>query len=91
MQDCTKSGLLAESRSPGECRFVLESLREVCRCKTEIKRRGLVPEERLRLHQKHVQSVTASLRSWFEAQFAERNLEPNSRLEEAISYCVKTW
>ena len=38
---------------PEECRFVLESFRDIYRYEAEAQRRGLVPEERLRFHQEH--------------------------------------
>ena len=45
---------------PEECRFVLESFRDVYRYEAEAKRRGLVPEARLRFHQEHSQPVMAA-------------------------------
>jgi hypothetical protein len=76
---------------PEECRFVLESFREVYRHEAEAKRRGLVPEARLRFHEEHSQPVMDALHAWFEAQFAEKKVEPNSGLGEAITYCLKRW
>ena len=76
---------------PEECRFVLESLREVYRYDAEAEERGLTPEARLRFHQEHSQSVMEALHAWFLAQFAEKRVEPNSGLGEAISYCLKRW
>jgi hypothetical protein len=76
---------------PEECRFVLESFRDIYGYEAEAKRRGLVPEERLRFHQEHSQPVMDALRTWFEAQFVEKKVEPNSGLGEAITYCLKRW
>jgi len=76
---------------PEECRFVLESLREVYRYEAEAEERGLTPEARLRFHQEHSQPVMDALHAWFLAQFAEKKVEPNSGLGEAISYCLKRW
>ena len=76
---------------PEECRFVLESFRDVYGYEAEAKRRGLVPEARLRFHQEHSQPVMDALHAWFLAQFAEKKVEPNSGLGEAISYCLKRW
>jgi len=76
---------------PEECRFVLESLREVYRHEAEAEERGLTPEARLRFHQEHSQPVMDALHAWFLAQFAEKKVEPNSGLGEAISYCLKRW
>jgi hypothetical protein len=32
-----------------------------------------------------------ALHAWFEAQFNEKKVEPNSGLGEAITYCLKRW
>ncbi|HEY6273751.1 MAG TPA: transposase, partial [Terriglobales bacterium] len=76
---------------PQECRFVLESLGEVYRYDAETEAQGLSPEERLRVHQEHSQPVMDALHAWFEAQFAEKRVEPNSGLGEAITYCLRHW
>ena len=76
---------------PEECRFVLESFRDIYRYEAETKRRGLSPEERLRFHQEHSQPMMDALHAWFLAQFAEKRVEPNSGLGEAITYCLKRW
>ena len=76
---------------PQECQFVLESLRDVYRYDAEAEERGLTPEERLRFHQEHSQPVMDALEAWFLAQFAEKKVEPNSGLGEAIRYCLKRW
>ena len=76
---------------PQECQFVLESFREVYRYDAEAKEQGLTPEQRLRFHQEHSQPVMDALHAWFEAQFNEKKVEPNSGLGEAITYCLKRW
>jgi transposase len=76
---------------PQECRFVLESFGEVYRYDAEAEERGLTPEARLRFHQEHSQPVMDALHGWFEAQFVEKEVEPNSGLGEAITYCLKRW
>jgi len=76
---------------PQECRFVLESLRDVYRYDAEAEKLGFAPEERLRFHQEHSRPVMEALHAWFEAQFAEKRVEPNSGLGEAITYCLKHW
>jgi transposase len=76
---------------PQECKFVLESLREVYRYDAEAAQGGLTPEERLKFHQQHSQPVMDALHAWFEAQFKEKKVEPNSGLGEAITYCLKHW
>jgi transposase len=76
---------------PDQCRFVLETLRQVYGYEAVARERGLPPEERLRFHQEHSQPVMEKLHAWLEAQFAERKAEPNSGLGEAISYLLKHW
>ena len=76
---------------PQECQFVLESLREVYRYDGEAEALDLSPEARLRFHQEHSAPVMDALHAWFKAQFAEKKVEPNSGLGEAISYCLKRW
>jgi transposase len=76
---------------PQECRFVLESFRDVYGYDAEAERLGLWPRERLWFHQEHSQPVVDALHTWFKAQFAEKKVEPNSALGEAITYCLKRW
>ena len=76
---------------PQECRYVLESFAEVYRCDAEAEARALSPEERLRFHQEHSGPVMENLHAWLQAQFAEKKVEPNSGLGEAIRYCLKYW
>jgi transposase len=76
---------------PQECQFVLESLRDVYRYDAEAEAQGLPPEARLRFHQEHSRPVMDALHAWFLTQFAEKKVEPNSGLGEAISYCLKRW
>jgi transposase len=76
---------------PQECQFVLESFREVYRYDAEAEEQGLTPEQRLRFHQEQSQPVMDALQAWFLAQFAEKKVEPNSGLGEAIGYCLKRW
>ena len=70
---------------------MLESLREVYRYDAEAREQAMSPEARLRFHQEHSQPVMARLHAWFETQFAEKKVEPNSGLGEAITYCLKHW
>jgi transposase len=76
---------------PVECRFVLETLGEVYGYDAATREQGLSPEERLRFHQEHSRPVMEKLHAWLEAQFAERKVEPNSGLGQAISYLLKHW
>ncbi len=79
------------SNFPEECRYVLESFAEVYGNDAQAEERGLSPDERLRFHQEHSGPVMEKLHGWFEAQFAEKKVEPNSGLGSAITYCLKHW
>jgi hypothetical protein len=74
---------------PDEVRFVLETLREVY--KTDAAARGMTPEDRLTVHQEQSAPRMHALERWMTEQFAERKVEPNSSLGQAISYMQKRW
>ena len=76
---------------PEECRYVLETLREVYRYDALARERELSPEDRLRFHQEHSEPLMDGLHEWMEAQFAEHKTEPNSGLGKAISYLLNHW
>jgi hypothetical protein len=76
---------------PQPCRYVLESLGEVYGHDAEARKHGLTPEKRLQFHQTHSRPVMEKLHRWLEAQFAERQAEPNSGLGKAITYLLRHW
>ena len=76
---------------PEECRYVLETLGEVYGYDAQARERGMDAEERLHFHQEHSSPVMAGLQTWLRAQFAEKKVEPNSGLGEAITYLLKHW
>jgi hypothetical protein len=79
------------SSFPQECRYVLENFAAVYRYDAEAEAQALSPDERLRFHQEHSGPVMDKLHAWLEGQLAERKVEPNSGLGEAIRYCLKHW
>lgn len=89
-------GELPDSRSPAvcgcggsfpiECQFVLETLGGVYANDAEARRDGLSPPDRLRLHHECSGPLMETLRVWFEEQFRDRKVEPNSGLGKAIQY-----
>lgn len=79
------------SSFPGECRYVIEVLRDVYAHDAETKRQNLSKEERLTYHQKHSGPLMDELHTWLEAQFSEKRVEPNSGLGGAISYMLNHW
>jgi hypothetical protein len=74
---------------PEECRYVLETLREVYR--TEARAVSLSPEERLHLHQEESGPRMEKLETWLREQIEQGKVEPNSGLGEAIAYMRKHW
>ena len=76
---------------PELCRHVLESLGGIYGHDAQARERGLSPEERLGFHQAHSGPVMEKLHAWLNAQFDERQVEPNSGLGTAISYLLKHW
>jgi transposase len=79
------------SNFPQACRHVLENLGEVYGYDAQAEERGLSPQERLRFHQEHSQPLMDKLHAWLEAQFDEKQVEPNSGLGTAVSYMLKHW
>lgn len=78
-------------RFPEECAYVIEALKVVYRNDRVARKRKLRPDQRLAYHQQHSQSTMDQLKAWLEAQFADKRVEPNSALGEAISYMLKRW
>ena len=76
---------------PEECRFVIETMREVFHNDAVARERALTPEERLAHHQAHSGPVMEKLRAWMQAQFDEKRTEPNSGLGRAIKYMFNHW
>jgi len=76
---------------PEECRFVLETLREVYLTDAAAKEQRLSPAERLELHQRDSGPLMKQLEGWLEEQFTEHKVEPNSGLGAAIKYMRKHW
>ena len=76
---------------PDECRFVLETLREVYRNDAVAREQQLTPVERLRLHQEQSAPLMTKLHEWLERQLDQHLVEPNSSLGEALRYLRKHW
>lgn len=76
---------------PGECRYVLETLREVYRHDATARGRKMTPEERLRHHQARSAPLMEGLRTWMDEQIGQKKVELHSSLGEAIAYMQKRW
>ncbi len=78
-----------EAMFPSECAVVLDAISQVYEADAETK--GMEAGQRLMLHQTKSGPVLKELRQWIEAQFAERLVEPNSSLGQALRYVLKHW
>ncbi len=76
---------------PAQCQHVLDVLHDVYQHDARARHEHLTPEERLRLHQAKSGPLMQDLKAWLEAEIAERRVEPNSGLGEAIAYLLKYW
>ena len=76
---------------PEECRYVLETLRDVYHHDAQAREQAMSPEQRLRFHQEQSGPMMKGLHEWMEAQLAEHKTEPNSGLGKAISYLLNHW
>jgi len=76
---------------PEECRFVLETLRDVYKHDGTARKEQMSPEARLHYHQAQSGPLMAGLEKWMKDQFEDRRVEPNSGLGEAISYMQTHW
>jgi len=76
---------------PAECRYVLETLREVYKHDALAREQQLDAQQRLRLHQERSGPLMAELEQWLQAQFDQKKVEPNSGLGEAITFMQKHW
>ena len=76
---------------PEQCRFVLETLAQVYQNDACCREQRVSPEERLRFHQTESGPLMKTLENWLAEQFAQRKVEPNSGLGQAITYMRKHW
>ena len=78
-------------RFPEQCRYVLETLREVYRHDAHARAHQLSPDERLAYHQEHSGPLMRGLLWWLYEQVETRKVEPNSTLGGAVKYMRKHW
>ena len=76
---------------PEECRYVLETFRDLYKHEAQCCKQQMTPEQRLAFHQANSGPLMEGLKDWMEKQFAERKVEPNSGLGKAIRYMQKHW
>jgi len=76
---------------PEECKYVLETLREVYKNDSTAHKQNMSAAERLAFHQENSGPLMQDLEEWLKTQFAEHKVEPNSTLGEAMSFMQKHW
>ena len=76
---------------PQECRFVIETLAEVYKYDEEARVEKMTPRERLCFHQEKSKPLMDKLEEWFEEQFSQKKIEPNSNLGQVIEYMQNHW
>jgi transposase len=76
---------------PEECRKIIAILAEVYRVDALAKEQGLADTARLLLHQTQSKPVMDELHQWMREQFAQKKVEPNSGLGQAINYLLRHW
>ncbi len=76
---------------PEECRHLLETLGRVFKLDAQCQSQKLSDQERLLEHQRVSGPLLDELEKWMEAQVAEKKIEPNSGLGDAINYMLKRW
>jgi transposase len=76
---------------PEECRYVLETFREVYRNDALAQERGMSAQERLAFHKAETGPLMKEFEHWLHEQIDEKKVEPNSGLGQAIQYTIKHW
>ncbi len=76
---------------PDQCRYVLETLRDVYRNDATARTEKMAPEARLAFHQEHSGPLMRGLLWWLYEQLELRKVEPNSTLGGAVTYMRKHW
>lgn len=76
---------------PAECKYVLETLKEVYKNDAYTKEKNMDPEERLKYHQQNSGKLMGNLKAWLNLQLEEKKIEPNSSLGGAITYMLNHW
>ncbi len=76
---------------PVECRYVLETVRDVYAYDAQTREPRLAPRARLAFHQTHSRPLMETLHAWCATQLDDHLVEPHSGLGQALTYFVKHW
>lgn len=74
-----------------EVRVVILTLKEVYKVDAQAREQNLTPEARLELHRRVSRPLMIQLALWMRWLLAERLVEPNSGLGQAIRYMQRNW
>jgi transposase len=80
-----------EEMFPGECRVVIETLKQVFDHDEAAREQAMNPAARLTYHQAYSQPLMDDLKGWLDQQIHDRLVEPNSALGKAIAYMRTHW
>jgi transposase len=76
---------------PDECTHVLNALAKVYKNDADARAQNLSDDRRLEYHRNRSGPLMKDLRDWFDEQFEEKKVEPNSGLGHAIKYMINHW
>jgi hypothetical protein len=76
---------------PDEVKHLLEAFRDVYHHDALAAQQGMTPQARFAFHQEHSEPIMRDLKAWMEGLIAEKKIEPNSGLGDAIDYTIKHW
>ncbi len=76
---------------PSECRVVIDALKQVFDHDDEARDQQMSAEARLTYHQEYSGPLMDELKGWLDKQLADRLVEPNSSLGQAIAYMQNHW
>ena len=71
--------------------MVIDALKQVFDHDDEARDQQMSPPARLAYHQAYSQPLMDDLKAWLDLQFADRLVEPNSSLGQAIAYMQTHW
>ncbi|MCH8052683.1 MAG: transposase, partial [Planctomycetes bacterium] len=70
---------------------ILDVLGEAYKNDATAKRQKMTAAQRLKLHKERSAPPMMELHDWMQAQIAEKKIEPNSGMGEALGYLLKHW
>jgi transposase len=76
---------------PSECQVVMDVIKQVFDHDEEAREKQMSPEARLAYHQAYSQPLMDDLKAGLDKQMADRLVEPNRALGQAIAYMQTHW